>query len=115
MNHPNLINYITHYEDVCFVDCETQHTILRHKKQFSNLILAPANANTILGFVNMIHSERVTIVLPNGTKLNISDALYSARSKGNLISFKGIYINEYYIETMNEVNEKYYMTSIIFE
>ena len=79
-------------------------------------MLAPANANTILGCVNMIQgSERATIVFPSGTKLNIGDALYSARSKGNLISFKGIYIKEYYIETMNEVNKKYYMSSIIFE
>ena len=52
--------------------------------------------------------------MPNGTKLNIEDALYSSRSKRNLLSFKDIRRNGYHIETKNENDIEYlYITSIV--
>ncbi|KAL6316886.1 hypothetical protein AAG906_023541 [Vitis piasezkii] len=43
-----------------------------------------------------------TIILPRGTKIHINDALYYAKSKRNLLSFKDIFRNGYHIETMND-------------
>ena len=54
-------------------------------------------------------------MLPNGTRFHINDALYSRKSTSNLLSFKDICINGYYIETMNEGSKKcIYITSIVF-
>ena len=53
--------------------------------------------------------RRAIIILPNGTKLCIDDALYSSKSRRNLLSFNG-----YHIETNNEGNEEFlYITSIV--
>ena len=84
----------------CLVDCATTQTILRDKKYFSNLTLVPFNVQTILGPVDLIKgSERATIVLPNGTKFQIDDALYFNKSNRNLLSFKDFRRNGYHIET----------------
>ena len=48
-------------------------------------------------------------MLPKGTKLCIDDALYSSKSRRNLLNFNG-----YHIETNNEGNEEFlYITSIV--
>jgi hypothetical protein len=53
-------------------------------------------------------------MLPKGTKICIDDALYSSKSRRNLLSFKDIRGNGYHIETNNEGNEEYlYITSMI--
>ena len=78
------------------------HTILKDKNSFQNLISCKANVNAILGSSNLIKgSWRAIIILPNGTKLCIDDALYSPKSRRNLLSFKDIHYNGYYIETNN--------------
>ena len=88
--------------DACLADYATTHTILRDKKYFSNFTLAQSNVHTISGPVNLIKgSEKATIILPKGTKLQIKDALYSNKSSRNLLSFKYIFRNGYHIETMN--------------
>ena len=56
-------------------------------------------------------SGRATIVLPNGTKFQIDDALYYNKSNQNLLSFKDIRRNGYHIETMNH-NENEYLLII---
>ena len=77
--------------DACLVECATTHTILRDKKYFSNLTLVSFNVQTISGPVDLIKgSGRATIVLPNNTKFQINDALYSNKSNQNLLSFKDI-------------------------
>ena len=59
-------------------------------------------------------SEKATIILPKGTKLQIEDALYSTKSSRNLLSFKDIHRNGYHIETMNHNENEYLLiTSII--
>ena len=89
-------------EYACLVDCTTTHTILRDKKYFSNLTLVLFNVQIISSPVDLIKgSGRATIVLPNGTKFQIDDALYYNKSNQNLFSFKDIGRNEYYIETMS--------------
>jgi hypothetical protein len=81
----------------------TTHTILRDKKYFQYLILNKASVNTISGSSNLIEgSGRANIILPKGTKLCIDDALYSSKSRRNLISFKDIRLNGFHVETINE-------------
>ena len=53
-------------------------------------------------------------MLPKGIKICSDDALYSSKSRRNLLSFKGIRGNDYRIETNNEGSEEYlYITSMI--
>ena len=67
--------------DACLVDCVTTHTILCDKKYFSNLTLVPFNFQIISGPVDLIKDfGRATIILPNGTKFQIDDTLYSNKS-----------------------------------
>ena len=82
--------------DAYLVDCAITHTILRDKKYFSNLTLVPFNVQTISSLIDLIKgSGRATIVLPNDTKFQIEDALYSNKSNRNLLSFKDIHRNGY--------------------
>ena len=67
-----------------------------------------ANVNTISGPADLIESSgRDMILLPNDTKICISDALYSSRSRRNLLSFKDIRDNGYHIETISDKNIEY--------
>ena len=94
--------------DACLIDCATTHTILHDKKHFSNLTLVPFNVQTISGPIDLIKSSiTATIVLPNGTKFQIDDALYYNKSNQNLFSFKDIRRNGYHIETMNHNRNEY--------
>uniref|UniRef100_A0A2N9I6F2 GAG-pre-integrase domain-containing protein n=1 Tax=Fagus sylvatica TaxID=28930 RepID=A0A2N9I6F2_FAGSY len=53
-------------------------------------------------------------MLPKGTKLYIDDALYSSKSRRNLLSFKDIRHNGYHIETNNKGSEEFlYITSMV--
>ena len=102
-------------EDFCLAKNATTHTILKDKKYFQQLILRKAKVNTISGSSNLIEGfKRANIMLPKGTKICIDDALYSSKSRRNLLCFKDIYDNGYHIETNNEGIEEYlYITSMI--
>ena len=92
-------------DDVCLVDCATTHTILRDKRYFLELTLMKVNVSTISGTTNLVEGSGIAnITLPNGTRFHINDALYSSKSRRNLLSFKDIRRNGYHIETMNEDN-----------
>ena len=101
--------------DACLADCATMHAIPRDKRYFLELKLIKANVSTISGTTNLVEgSKRVNTTLPNGIRFHINDALYSSKSRKNLLSFKDICRNEYLIEIMNEGNVEYlYITSII--
>ena len=85
------------------------------KIYFFNLITTNTSVSTLSGTSNLIEgSGRANIVLPNGTRFHINDALYSSKSRRNLLSFKDIRRNGYHIEIMNEGNKEcLYITSII--
>ena len=102
-------------EDFCLADNVTTHTILKNKKYFQSLLLCKANFKTISSSLNLIEgSERAIIMLLKSTKLCIDDTLYSSKSSRNLLSFKDIRYNGYYIETNNEGSEEFlYITSIV--
>ena len=74
------------------------------------------NVSTISGTTNLVEdSEKVNIMLSNGTRFYINDTLYSSKSRRNMLSFKDIRRNGYHIETVNEDNVEYfYITSIIW-
>ena len=101
--------------DVCLADCATTHTILLDKRYFFELTLIKTNVSTIFGTTNLVEGfGRANIMLPNETRFFISDALYSSKSRRNLLSFKDIRTNGYHIKNMNEGNVKYlYITSVI--
>ena len=101
---------------VCLTDYATTHTILQDKRYFLDLTLTNVNVSTISSTANLIEgSEKVNIMLPNETRFHINDTLYSNKSTRNLLNFKDIRRNGYYIETMNEDNtECIYITSIVF-
>ena len=103
-------------DDVCLIDCATTHTILQDKRYFIKLKLIKSNVGTIFGTTNLVEgSGRANIMLPNGIRFHINDVLYSRKSRRNLLNFKNICKNGYYIEPMNEGNVEYlYITSFIF-
>ncbi|GAV86530.1 hypothetical protein CFOL_v3_29960, partial [Cephalotus follicularis] len=66
------------------------------------------NVGTIFGTSDLIEGSGMTnFVLSNGTQIRITDALYSIKSRRNLLSFKDIRRNGYHIETTNENGKEY--------
>jgi hypothetical protein len=105
---------MTSIRDECLVDSETTNTILKSKKYFSQLSPVETHINIISDISNLIEgSGRACILLPEGTKLIINDALYSSKSRRNLLSFKDIQCNGYHIETMTENNIEYLQITTI--
>ncbi|GAV85166.1 hypothetical protein CFOL_v3_28604, partial [Cephalotus follicularis] len=67
-----------------------------------------ANVRTISGTSDLIEGSRMlSFVLSNETQMRITDALYSTKSRRNLLSFKDIRRNGYHIETTNENDKEY--------
>ena len=94
--------------EICLANIATTHTILRDEKYFSHITLVEANVNTISGPADLINgSGRATIMLPCGTIFHINDALYSIKSRRNLLSFKDICHNGYHIVTTYDNNKEY--------
>lgn len=89
--------------DTLVVDSGTSHTILKDKKFFVNLTLKDANVSTIAGVSSLIKGHgQAYVLLPNGTHLEIDEALYSPNSKRSLLSFKDIRKNGLHIQTSGE-------------
>jgi len=99
-----------HFGDMSHID-----TMIQDKKNFQNLILNKASGNTISSSSNLIEiSERANVILPKRTKFYIDNALYYSKSKINLINFKDIRLNGYYVKTTNKGSDEYlYIISII--
>ncbi|GAV86355.1 hypothetical protein CFOL_v3_29786, partial [Cephalotus follicularis] len=67
-----------------------------------------ANVGTISGTTELIEGSGMTsFVLSNRTQMRITYALYSTKSRRNLLSFKDIRLNGYHIETTNENGKEY--------
>ena len=100
--------------EICIPDSGTTHTILKYKRYFSNLKTTKV-INTISGLVHLIEeSGKTSFILPNGTKFVIKDALFSSRSKKNLLSFNDRYLHEYDTQSSTNQNIKYmYLTTYI--
>ena len=82
-------------DDVCIANYATTHTIFRDKRYFLEVTLIKTNVSIIFGTTNLVKdSKRANIMLPNGTRFHINDALYFRKSKINLLSLKDICRNE---------------------
>ena len=58
---------------------------------FLNLIITNASVSTISSTSDLIEGSGIAkIMLPNGTRFHINDALYSSKSTRNLLNFKDI-------------------------
>jgi len=102
-------------EEQCLLDSATTHTILRSKDYFTQLRAYEGNVSTISGVSRLIEgSGRALVLLPNRTKLIINDALYSSKSRRNLLSFKDVRQNGFHLETMDE-NGREYLCIIKYE
>ena len=89
--------------DICLTDSVRTHTILRHKQYFSNIKMMKTKVNTISGSTDLIEgSKRANIMLYNGTRFIIDNALFFTKSRRNLLSFKDIRLNKYHIKTAND-------------
>ena len=81
-------------DDVYLVYYVTTHTILRDKRYFLELTLIKANVSTISSTTTLVEGfGRTNITLSNEIRFHINNALYSSKSKINLLSFKDIHIN----------------------
>ena len=98
----------------CLVDSASTHTILRDKGYFNSLSKYDGPVITISGLSKIIEgSGEALILLPNNTRLKITNALFSPKSKRNLLSFKDIRLNGYHLETREENKVEYlYVTRI---
>jgi len=64
--------------------------------------------NTISGSIDLIESSRrANIMLPNRTRFIIDNALFSTKSRRNLLSFKDIRLHGYHIEIANDNDIEY--------
>ena len=94
--------------NVCLIDSETTHTILKNLTYFSYLKRQTTSVSTICGNAKLFEGSGIAhIILPKGAKLVIEEALYSEKSQQNLLSFKDIRKNGYHNETTNEGNVEY--------
>ena len=104
----NLVLEMSENKDVLVVDSGSSHTILKDKRYFINLKLKNATISTIAGIASLIEGNgQASVLLPMGTHLEISDALYSPNSYISLLSFKDIRLNGYHIETKGEGNKEF--------
>ena len=87
-------------EEICLVDSGASNTILREVKYLRSLKKSKGSVMTIGGHDTVIvGSGQATCTLPNGTKLEIQEALLYPDSTRTLFSFKDIRMNGYHIET----------------
>ena len=116
MDHNNsLVNFKVKDGDICLVDSTTTYTILCNKKYLFKLTLSKASVNTILGPVDLIESSgKANMILPQGTKLLVKNALYSSRSNIILLSFKDIHRNGYHIKMTNEGGIEYLSSYLLY-
>ena len=99
------------------MNSDTMHTILMYKRYFSDLKSTKTIINIILGLIDLSEgTDKVSFILPNGTKIFIKDALFSPKFKRNLLSYNQIYLHGYDIQFATEENMKYmYLTTYTSE
>ncbi|GJV63667.1 retrovirus-related pol polyprotein from transposon TNT 1-94 [Tanacetum coccineum] len=94
--------------ELCIADSGATHSILKSKKYFFELKPTKGTIDTTSGPTNLIDGVgKANVVLPNGTQLLIENALFSLKSKRNLLSFRNIYHNGYDTRSRTIGNKKY--------
>ena len=68
--------------EICIPDSGTTHTILKHKRYFSELKPTKAIINTISGPVDLIEGTgKASFILPNGINFFIKDVFFTKIQK----------------------------------
>ena len=92
----------------CLVDSGTTHTILRHRQLFLWMTPSRSSVTTMAGPSQLIHGRGpAQFMLPNGTTLNVTEALYAPRAGRTLLSFKDIRANGFHVKTHCENGQKF--------
>ena len=92
----------------CLVNCGNTHIILRHRQLFIELIHYNSFVTTMIGLSQLIKGRvKAQFMLPNGTVLNVTEALYAPRANRTLLSFKVNRANGYYWKTYCKNGLKY--------
>ncbi|XP_062025904.1 uncharacterized protein LOC133742246 [Rosa rugosa] len=92
----------------CLLDSGTTHTILRHKQLFLWMTPSRSSVTTMAGPSQLIHGGGpAQFLLPNGTNINIAEALYAPRAGRTLLSFKDIRANDFHVETHCENGQEF--------
>ena len=93
-----LFGFKMNENDLCLANYATTYIILWDKIYFLEFTLIKVNVSTISGTTNLVEdSEKVNIMLSNGTRFYINDTLYSSKSRRKLLNFKDIRRNGYHI------------------
>ena len=83
----------------CLVDSGTTHTILRHRQLFLWMTPSRSSVTTMAGPSQLIHGRGpAQFILPNGTSINVTEALYASRAGRTLLSFKDIRANGFHVK-----------------
>ncbi|XP_026398222.1 uncharacterized protein LOC113294003 [Papaver somniferum] len=110
---PNLRWGMSPGEIEYLVDSATTHTILRNRQLFFDLTPYNTYVITMIGSSQVISGRGTAqFLLPNGTMMKDTEALYAPRAHRTLLSFKDIRANGYHLETHCENGVEYiYVTS----
>ena len=92
----------------CLADNETTHTILRNRQLFIDFMPYKSSVTTMIGSSPVIQGRGIAkFLLPNGTKIHVTDALYAPKANQTLLSFNDIRANGFYLETHRENDKEF--------
>ena len=86
----------------CLIDCATTHVILTDKRLFVTLEVSetPNSIKTVGGTVSIARGTgKAQVSLPNGTVIDIENAIYAPTSSRNLLSFADLRKNGLHVTT----------------
>lgn len=89
--------------DNCIIDSGTTHSILRDKRFFRYITPSTRPLTTIAGQQSIEQGHGpASVKLPNGTTIDMQDAVFAPTSTRNLISFQDIRSSNLHIQTNRE-------------
>ena len=92
----------------CLADSGTAHTILWNKQLFTDFVHYKSSVTTMIGSSPVIQERGIAqFLLPNGTKIHVTDALYALKANRALLSFKDIRSNGFHLETHRENDKEF--------
>ena len=92
----------------CLADSATTHTILRHRQLFLEMLPTYSSVITMAGPSGLVQGHGMTqFLLPNGTLIKVTEALYAPKANRTLLSFKDIRANGFHAETHNENRKEF--------
>lgn len=94
--------------DCCIVDSGASHLILQDKAYFEEVTPHKGKVTTIMGQHQLEEGYGPAIlILPRGTTIQLSSAIYAPNATQNLLSFKDIRENGFHIQTSSKDLEEH--------